>query len=331
MNDSADFLLRRLRMRHIQLLTTLDTAGSVRAAAALMHLSQPAVSKMLMEVESAFGERLFERDRRGVVPNAYGRAAIHRSRVVLGELQGAAQELESIRAGGGLLRLGTLSITDLVPTATVGLLSKAPGSRIHIREAMVKDLIAFLLAGELDCVFGALSPSALENVSVEDLRVEVIRQDRLCALVSTRHPLAARPRLDWAELGESRWIAPLRSTVVRQAFISAFTNRGQPAPLPVVEVTSPVTLRAILAADPGLIGIVRFETGRASELAGLRLMEVEPTIALPPLCLFTRKGPTEPLGIVQLFRDELLCAAGSGKPSKRKRSTRQGLQSSGGA
>lgn len=320
MSDPADFLLRRLRIRHVQLLALLADTGSVRAAAAAMHLSQPAVSKMLTEVESAFGERLFERDRRGVVPNAFGHAAIHRSRVVLSELQAAAQELESIRGGGGFLRLGTLSITDLVPAAVAGLLAKAPGSSVHIREATVKELIQLLLDGELDCVFGSLSPSALESSPVEELNIEVILQDRLCALVSAQHALAARRRLNWHELQAQRWVAPLRATVVRQGFIAAFTSLGLPPPRPVVEVTSPVTLRAILSAAPSLTGIVRFENGRqAAELAGLRLLEIEPEVALPPLCFFTRKGHAAPLGIVQLFREELLRVAGTPKPARKKR------------
>lgn len=317
MSDQADFLLRRLRIRHVQLLAMLADKGSVRAAATAMHLSQPAVSKMLTEVEAAFGERLFERDRSGVVPNAYGRAAIHRSRVVLSELQVAAQEMESIRGGGGLLRVGTLSITDLMPVAVVGLLAKAPGARIQIHEARVQELIKLLLDGELDCVFGALSPSALESTPIEELTMEVIMQDCLCVLMSPHHSFANKRRLNWSEVHDLRWVAPMRSTVVRQAFISAFTNRGLPPPLPVVEVTSPVTLRAILAADPGLAGVVRFESGRqAAALAGLRLLKIEPQIGLPPLCFFTRKGHTTPLGIVQIFHDELMRAASTGKTPK---------------
>lgn len=321
MSNPADFLLRRLRMRHIQLLATLADTGSVRAAGVVMHLSQPALSKMLTEVESAFGERLFERDRRGVVPNVFGRAAIHRARVVLNELQVAAQELESLRGGGGLLRVGTLSITDIVPAAVVGLLARAPASRVHIREATVKDLMQLLLDGELDCVFGALSPSALEHTPVEELKIEVVMPDRLCALVSADHVLAGKRRLHWLEVNTLRWVAPLKSTVVRQAFISAFTDLGLAPPQPVVEVTSPVTLRALLSADPGLTGIVRFENGRhAAELPGLRVLAIEPTVSLPPLCFFTRKGHGEPLAIVELFRSELMrIASESAKLPRPKR------------
>lgn len=53
MNVSADFMLRRLRLRDLQLLVALDHDGSLRAAASALNLTQPAVSKMLEEIERA--------------------------------------------------------------------------------------------------------------------------------------------------------------------------------------------------------------------------------------------------------------------------------------
>ncbi|XXQ56132.1 LysR family transcriptional regulator [Xenophilus aerolatus] len=74
--DSAPAALRRLlgrlRFRHLQLLVALDRGGSLRAAAAVLHLTQPALSKALGEVESAFGFKLFTRGARGLTPTPQG-------------------------------------------------------------------------------------------------------------------------------------------------------------------------------------------------------------------------------------------------------------------
>ena len=59
--DSADFLFRRLRLRHLQLLTLLDETGSVRAAADQLNLSQPAVSKLVRNLEDELGLLLVDR------------------------------------------------------------------------------------------------------------------------------------------------------------------------------------------------------------------------------------------------------------------------------
>lgn len=306
MKDPADYLFRRLRIRHLQLLSLLDDSGSVRAAAEQLSLSQPAVSKMLSEVEAAFGMRLFDRNRRGVLANALGRAAVHRARVVLNELDGAAQELQSMRGGGGLLRLGTLSVTDIVPAAVVRMLQRLPGSCVQIHEGRVQELITQLLDGELDCVFGALVPAALESQPIEHLEVDVIFEDRLCLLVNASHALAKKRRLQWSDLQAQRWVAPPRSTVVRQAFIAAFTNLGLAAPAPAVEVMSPVTTRGLLAADASLTGVVRHESGRQSAASpGMKLLEVAPTMALPPLCAFTRRTGLAAPEVVRVFVEEL--------------------------
>lgn len=321
--DPGDYLFRRLRLRHVQLLALLEESGSVRAAADRLSLSQPAVSKMLSEVESAFGVRLFDRGRRGVVANAYGRAAIHRARVVLHELLAATQELQAMRGGGGgLLRLGTLSVTDIVPAAVARLLERLPGSCVQISEGRVQDLITQLLDGKLDCVFGALVPAAIESQPIEELDVAPIFEDRLCVLVNERHALAGRRQLRWSDLAEQDWVAPPRSTLVRQAFISAFTNLGLPVPVPVVEVLSPVTQRGILLADVRLTGVVRYENGRQGVTQpGLKMLDVAPSMALPPLCAFTRRSELAVPQVVNVFVEELKrVAAGNARSAAPPRS-----------
>lgn len=73
--SSADYLIRRLRLRHLQLLVALADVGTMRGAATRLNLSQPALSKMLGEIEAGFGARLFERSPQGLTANALGTAA----------------------------------------------------------------------------------------------------------------------------------------------------------------------------------------------------------------------------------------------------------------
>ncbi len=68
-------MVRRLRLRHFELLVELAGSPTMRGAAQHLNLSQPAISKMLVEIEEAFGARLFDRSRQGVRPNAFGIAA----------------------------------------------------------------------------------------------------------------------------------------------------------------------------------------------------------------------------------------------------------------
>jgi len=303
MTTNLDYLVRRLRLRHLELLVRLADAGTMRGAADLLSLSQPAISKMLVEIEEAFGARLFERSRQGVSANPFGIAAMHHARIILGELSRTTDELDAMRTGASaMLRLGTLSVTAAVPAAIAGLQSRMPGACVQIRDGRVHALIQRLLDGELDCVFGAMTPEALANESFRSVRAEVIVEDRLCVLASDRNALVRRRRLRWTDLQAARWVAPPPETLVRQAFMSAFMNEGLDPPVPVIEAMSSVTVGAAARLDPTVLCAVRHEHAR-DELArgGVRRLAVAPEIALPPLCLFTRRGSPERPAVVQEF------------------------------
>src|SRR5258706_15632452 len=74
---SLSFLHHRIKLRQLELMLRLAEDGSLRGAADTMHISQPAASKMLHELESALALQLFERHPRGVQPTVYGMAEIH--------------------------------------------------------------------------------------------------------------------------------------------------------------------------------------------------------------------------------------------------------------
>jgi DNA-binding transcriptional LysR family regulator len=299
----ADYLVRRLRLRHLELLVALADAGTMRAAATRLHLSQPALSKMLAEIETGFGARLFERSPQGLAANALGHAAIYRARVMLGELSRGKDEVDALRTGAmGVLRVGSLSVTVSVPRAIVQLRRHLPGARVQIREGRVRELIQLLLDGELDCVFGAITPELLASDLLALLRPEVLLEDELCVLCADTHPLARRRKLRWADLHAVPWVAPPKDTLVRQGLMTAFLNEGLQPPEPAIEVVSSVTLGSVLRMDATLVGAMRFEHAR-DELAraGVRRLNGLPKVALPSLGLYTRRAAEKPAPLVQAF------------------------------
>lgn len=303
MSEGIDFLVRRLRLRHLDLLVALAEAGTMRAAAERLHLSQPAISKMLLEAEDALGARLFERSRQGVQPTPAGAAAVHRARVVLGELAHAHDEVQAIRHGAStVLRVGSFSVTAAVPAAVVQLRRRMPGAAVRLHEGRVGELIRQLLDGDLDCVFGALTTELLAGDVLRQLRSEVLLHDRLCVLAARSNPLAKRRRLRWLDLRNEHWVAPPKQTLVRQAFMTAFLNEGAEPPEPVIEAMSSVTIGAVLRLDPQLLCAVRFEHARDEVSRGdVTQLAMTPSVPLPPLGLFTRRGSEEPTAAVQEF------------------------------
>ncbi|OGA73023.1 MAG: hypothetical protein A3G81_03335 [Betaproteobacteria bacterium RIFCSPLOWO2_12_FULL_65_14] len=304
-------VLRRLRLRHIELLTVLREQPTVRGAARQLNLSQPAVSKMLREIENVFGAPLFERSRTGVTPNALGQAAIRRATVICNEVAVTEAEVSALRSGASaVLRIGTFSITSIATVAVARLRAVQPGVAIRIREGAVSDLLGKLMAGELDCVFGALAPDVLGAEAIGELASEVIRQDRVSVVASSSHRLARARRLHWKDLLQEAWVLQPHNSLVRRAFMAAYFDQGLSPPSAAVEALSPITMAELIELDARLLGAMRSENVPLQQSRGqLVMLPVTPVAPLPPLALFSRRTPTGRSPIVERFVEALHWAA----------------------
>jgi DNA-binding transcriptional LysR family regulator len=298
-------------LRHLELLATLSDVPTLRGAAARLNLSQPAISKMLGEIEACFGTPLFERTRQGVQANAPGAAAMARARIALNELRRASDDIAALRAGAtAVLRVGAPSVTATVPAAVVRLRARLPEVAVQIRDGPVRELLERLLDGELDCVFGAITPGLLASDLLARLKPEALLADELCVLASAAHPLAGRKGLRWPDLRAAPWVAPPKETLVRQAFITAFLDGGASPPEPVIEAMSSVTVGAVMRLDPSLLCAVRLEQARDEVARGdVCRIAVSPAVALPAFGLFTRQDG-EPTPALRAFAREIRRGAG---------------------
>ena len=71
-----DRIRRRLKLRDIDILMAVIQAGSMGKAAGRFNMTQPAVSKVIADLEQTLGVRLLERSRQGVEPTPHGLAKI---------------------------------------------------------------------------------------------------------------------------------------------------------------------------------------------------------------------------------------------------------------
>ncbi|RYF34027.1 MAG: LysR family transcriptional regulator [Comamonadaceae bacterium] len=290
-HDRADRLLRTLRLRHLELLVVLAETPTMRSAATRLHLSQPAISKMLGELEACFGARLFERSQRGIAANPLGAAAAFRARTVLNELARATSDVDAMQRGvTAVLRVGAPSVTATIPAAIAALRTRLPGIAVQLKEGRVHELIHLLLERELDCVFGAITPQLMASDLMPLLEPAVLLEDELCVLASTSAPTVATQTLRWRDLQDAQWVLPPKETLVRQAFDAAFLDGSAPPPVPVVEALSSVTIGTLLRADPSLLCAVRLEHAM-DEIArgGVQRLRVLPRVALPSFGLFFRR------------------------------------------
>jgi LysR family transcriptional regulator, hydrogen peroxide-inducible genes activator len=174
-------------LRQLQYALALAQELSFRRAAEQCRVSQPALSSQLAELESALGLRLFERDKKRVLPTSAGKLLLERAAAVLLDADGL---LEAARRAAdplsGSLRLGVIPTVSpyLLPALTPRLRSKLPRLTVTWREDKTETLMELLRGGALD---GALV--ALES-DLGDVEREIIAKDPFVLATPRGHALS---------------------------------------------------------------------------------------------------------------------------------------------
>jgi DNA-binding transcriptional LysR family regulator len=308
MEDLSNHLLRRLRLRHFELLGHLSEVATVHAAARRMHLTQPAVTRMIQEIEEIFGGPLFDRTARGISTNHIGLALMRRCGMLVAELTAAQEEVAVMRAGAtGLLRIGAFSGSTTLPVGIVELRRRMPKLIVQIREAQVDQLIVELLQGEIDCIVGAFAPDELNNERLDRLQVELLAEDHLCVVAAKANPLARRRQIGWGQLAAQQWILPPRGSLLRRAVIAACLAAGVTPPQPCIECLSPLTVLTLIRLEPRCIGPMREQQAREEVKINrnLVILDVHPDAAMPPLAMITRRAAGPLREPVQMLLDSL--------------------------
>lgn len=190
-------------LRQLQYLKLLAEHGSFSRAAEAAHVSQPALSAGLAELERILGAPLVERARGGVILTAAGEEAVRRA----SDLLARAEDLvDAARAAGkplsGRFRLGVIPTIApfLLPRALPRLKEQWPRLRLFLREDLTQRLIAGLKGGALDAALIALpyDMTGLDHVHVLN--------DELLAAAPADHPLARQRRIDPEALESSELI-----------------------------------------------------------------------------------------------------------------------------
>lgn len=189
--------------RQLEVFAAIATGGSVRVAAQRLHLTQPAVSMALAELERHLDTPLFAREKGRLRISARGRELLPLVQEVLDRLQDIQQ-----RAGGqsqqlsGELRLGA---SNTVGNYRVGELLGAfvraqPRVSVNLRVGNTREIVAAVRAHELDvgCIEGAVAHA--------DVEVRHWRDDALVVCSASEHELARRAALAAPDFAGAHWI-----------------------------------------------------------------------------------------------------------------------------
>jgi DNA-binding transcriptional LysR family regulator len=285
-----DRVLRsNIKLRHLQLLVALDQFRHLGRTAEFLSVSQPAVSRMLGEVESMLQVTLFDRSTRGTEPTAAGRSFVRFARGVLAEYERTRDEVAAEESGvAGRTRVGSMvvSLAPVVGPAVEMLKQRAVQATVLVEEGDLTQLLPKLRIGELDLFVGRLEP----GYASPDLVTEALYKEPMVAVTRPGHPLAPKARVNWSQLAEHPCVLPPPWASLRVKLEQQFLKQGLEPPRDVVETASFLTQISFLH-ERSAIAFMAVSVARHFEQLGLvHPLRMKVPVDLPPVGMITLRG-----------------------------------------
>lgn len=213
-------------IQNLRAFIAVAESGSFSLAAEKLHLTQPAVSKRIAQLEEQLGAALFDRIGRNTSITEAGAALLPHARGVLAALQAAERSVRDLAGEvAGRLSLATSHHIGLhrLPPVLSSFSTAYPGVQIDIDFMDSEQAYDLILHGEIELAVVTLSPE-----QVPKLVARPIWHDPLDFMAQREHPLAGAKRLALERLSEHPAILPGLNTYTGQIVKALFDQRGLP-------------------------------------------------------------------------------------------------------
>ncbi|MGC1550230.1 MAG: LysR family transcriptional regulator [Rhodanobacter sp.] len=212
-----------ISLRQLRAFLAVARQQHFRRAAEQLHLTQPAVSRHIADLEAELGVRLFDRNTREVVPTEAGRYLQSAVERVLEELEGVLAHVHSESER----RRGKVRVAA-VPTLSAGLMPRCiadcardyPELTLQLHDETQTQVLDSVRGGEVD--FGL----AIEPPASAEFDTEIIMHDPFWLVCRHDHPLAKLARVPWKKLQGEKLVLLDYSSGSRRLIDKALADRG---------------------------------------------------------------------------------------------------------
>ncbi|TFF41143.1 transcriptional regulator CynR [Pseudomonas sp. RIT623] len=269
--------------RHVHYFLAVAEHHSFTRAAAALHVSQPALSQQVRQLEDSLGAQLFDRSGRSTRLTDAGEVYLRHARAALQALQQGQRALHDVAdLSEGLLRL---AVTPTFTAYLVGPLVEAfhrryPNIRLSVRELSQEQMEALLLADELDVGI------AFEQANAQDIEARPLLVETLALVVGDGHPLAQQATINAQALGRESLIL-LASEFATREQIDRYCRQHAIQPRILMEANA---ISAVLEVVRRTSLSTLLPAAIASEADGLSALALEPWPLERTAALLQRRG-----------------------------------------
>lgn len=215
--------MSRLTLPQLTAFLKLAETSSFKDAAVQLGVSQPALSRTMLHIETRVGVRLFDRDTRTVTLTPAGERLRPLAMRLLEDYETVFRDLQEFVDGKeGVIRIAALpSIASaMLPAAIQKFQARFPEVRIEIWEDVGEQVHNVVRQRAAD--IGIAPPPDLAG----DLRYQELLKDNIVLVCRKDDPLAAAAEHPWSVFGDNRFIAMSYETGLRKMVESGFTQAG---------------------------------------------------------------------------------------------------------
>ena len=267
--------MRRVSLRQLRLFVEAARQQSFARAAQALHVTQPAVSMQIRELEDAVGLPLFERSGRSVRLTTTGEYFLVYARRIFATLKEAEDTIARLRGlKGGRVVIGMVGTAEhFLPRLLARFRSEHPAVETRLQVGNREQLVRALHGNEVDLAVMGRAPRELAA------RAEPFAAHPLAVIAAADHPLAGRRNLAPAAIGNEPFIVREAGSGTRAA-MEEFFEAHQLAPPAIMEMSGNETIKQAVQAGMGLaflsLHTVASELARgelcALDIRGLPLM-----------------------------------------------------------
>jgi DNA-binding transcriptional LysR family regulator len=209
----------------LQLIVNIGDASSLTRGAEKSHLSLPAASNRVKNLEDHFGTRLFHRNSQGVTLTPSGEAFLRHARLVLRQIDHLRGDIHEYARGiKGQVRMlaNTTAMTEFMPAVLSRFLASHPDVTVELRERLSYLVIKAVSEGSADIGIVAGKPASSE------LEYIPYREDRLVLVTPLEHPLSELTEVAFSDTLAFEYVGLSEWSAIHAFLIQAADKLGYP-------------------------------------------------------------------------------------------------------
>jgi DNA-binding transcriptional LysR family regulator len=266
--------------RRLQVFHTVARMLSFTKAAESLHMTQPAVTFQVRQLEEHFNTRLFDRTHNRISLTEAGKRVFeYADRIfkLYGEMENGVRELTGDISGALTIGASTTIADYMLPTLLGDFSARYPEVSIHLKVSNSDGIVSMVESNAID--LGVVE----SPVGNKNLVVETCKHDQLVAIVPRGHPLAAKAEIHFSELLEFPFIFREEGSGTRDV-INGYLE-GLPdcaAGIKVLmELGSPEAVKGAVEANMGVSVVSKATVQKELKLGTLVALTLDPPLVRP--------------------------------------------------